>query len=230
MKKLDEYNNIKEYLCNNIKNEVDYLNNVDYLTRLLKHPDSDVRMLINDLTIEYNNSQSDYFLSILINDKNSLIRYWAGEHIEIVGKEKSLDSLIKRIFVEKDISNKSSFLITYSIVASDYFDNEEILNFIFNLKNLYKSSNVFYLYIIASLVIVGKKDYLYELIHSLLIEKKERRIYEILLAIKQVFVYYSKYDSSKNHVCLEIKKCLEHFVNRVYIDSRINITIKEMIN
>ena len=230
MKAIKEYNRIKEYLLNNIKNENDYLNNNAYLASMLKHPDSDVRMLIIELAAEYNNSQSDYFLSVLINDKNALIRYWAGVNMEIVGMEKSLDALIKRIFIEKDIINKSSFLIIYSIIARDYFDDEEILKFIFKLKSLYKNSNVFNLYIIASLVIMGKKDYIYELINSLLIEKKEKKIYEILLALKDVFVYYSKYDSKENNICLEIKKYLEFFANKVYKNSRINIIISEIIN
>ncbi len=62
------------------------------------------------------------------------------------------------------------------------------------------------------------------------LKKTKKKFYEILLALKDVFVYYSKYDSPKNQVCLEIKKYLTKCWNRDYKNPTIKIIIGEIIN
>lgn len=224
MKRIDEYNNIRNFLKNILESENGFIENYTKIFKLAYHKDSDIRLLlVDDFLNKYCNEKSDLLLCRLINDKDDVVRYKASLAIEDTVMKKSCDELGRRVLKEKDLINKSSFIITYTIVSKQIYNENVSLNFLYDLKKRYYKNKELSLFINAGLVILNKFDYLTELLYELSTFKNEVILYEIILALKEICRYFTEYENNEE-ILNKIKETIRNY-NKTYKNTRINHSI-----
>ena len=224
MKRIDEYNNIRDFLKNILESENGFIENYTKIFKLAYHKDSDIRLLlVDDFLNNYCNEKSDLLLCRLINDKDDVVRYKASLAIEDTVMKKSCDELGRRVLKEKDLINKSSFIITYTIVSKQIYNENVSLNFLYDLKKRYYKNKELSLFINAGLVILNKFDYLTELLYELSTFENEVILYEVILALKEICRYFTEYENNEE-ILNKIKDTIRNY-NKTYNNIRINHSI-----